>query len=312
MSCNITSGITKSCNTGLGGVKTVWLGNGPVVTQWYEYEMDLGTANLTEVYDVNPAGGIVGFQQQLTIQLLKMSAAKQEQIKKIAEANDMRVRVEVNDGTKFEFGNERGAYLASGTTDSGLGYGDFNGSTLVIQSESKEPMNRALGDLIVHATDSRTSQLGISPDCGSRNNYIFASTVVQDTYGSWSQYGCGEINTFTAAMGLTYPFPIRWVVEVTIDIHTAMPNSLWQEFTSDWALNTSVPDLVPATVTGIPQTNPGVTTLNVTASVDYDVTGPGSYHGATGLIICNPYGPTCPDFTPYANQTSSDIKIYAV
>ena len=143
--------------------------------------------------------------------------------------------------------------------------------------------------------------------------YIFASeNVLVDTYSSWSEYGRGEINTFTTSAGLTYPFPIRWVVEVTSDIDTAMPNSVSQEFTSDWSLNTAIPDLVPATVTGIPQTNPGVTTLNVTASVDYDITGPGSYLGATGLLICNPYPAGCEDYTPYANQTSSDIKIYAV
>ena len=314
MSCNITSSITKGCNSNIGGVKNVYLGNGPTVTTWYKYEMDKGTASLVETYNVNQAASIIGYTQALTIQLAKMEAAKQLQIAKIAEANDMRVLVETNNGTTFELGTERGAYLASGTTTSGTAYTDANQAELVIQADSKDPMpivdlDAILGTLLVHATDNRTSQLGISPDCGGRNNYIFASTVVQDTYGSWSEYSQGEINTFTAAMGLTYPFPIHWAVEVTIDIHTAMPDSLWQEFRTEWSLNTAIPNTVPATVTGIPQTNPGVTTLNVKAWVNYDITGAGSYLGATGMWIYSGTG-SLPDFTSYANQTNSVIKIY--
>ena len=312
MSCNITSGIAGQCNTNIGGVKNVYLGNGPVVTTWYKYEMDKGTASLVETYNVNQAASIIGYTQALTIQLAKMEAAKQDQIAKIAEANDMRVLVETNNGTTFELGTERGAYLASGTTTSGTAYTDANQAELVIQADSKDPMpivdlDAILGTLLVHATDSRTAPLGFGPDSAGRTNYIFASTVVQDTYGSWSEYGQGEINTFTAAMGLTYPFPIHWAVEVTIDIHTAMSDSLWESF-KDWSLNTAIPDTVPATVTGIPKTNPGITTLNVKATVNYDITGAGSYLGATGMWLGHNDG--FPDFTPYANQTNSVIKIY--
>ena len=140
MSCNITSGITTGCNTGIGGVKTVWLANstsGP----WYKYEMDKETASLVETYNVNRAGSILGFTQTLTIQLNKMAADKQQEIALIAKANGMQVQVETNDGTGFQFGQERGAYLASGTTTSGTAYTDTNQSELVIQADSKEPMS---------------------------------------------------------------------------------------------------------------------------------------------------------------------------
>ena len=69
-----------------------------------------------------------------------MEAAKQVQIQKIAQANDLQVQVETNDGSIFEFGIERGAYLASGTTTSGTAYTDANQSELVIQADSKQSM----------------------------------------------------------------------------------------------------------------------------------------------------------------------------
>ena len=138
MSCNITAGITGGCNTNIGGVQTVYLRN--TGGMWYKYEMDKGTASLVETYNVNQASSILGFTQTLTIQLDKMEAAKQVQIQKIAQANDLQVQVETNDGILFEFGIERGAYLASGTTTSGTAYTDANQSELVIQADSKQSM----------------------------------------------------------------------------------------------------------------------------------------------------------------------------
>ncbi len=129
MSCNITSGIAGGCNTGIGGVQNVYLRN--TGGSWYKYEMDKGTASLVETYNVNQASSILGFTQTLTIQLDKMEAAKQVQIQKIAQANDLQVQVETNEGTQFEFGIERGAYLASGTTTSGTAYTDANQSELL-------------------------------------------------------------------------------------------------------------------------------------------------------------------------------------
>lgn len=138
MSCNITSGIARGCNTNIGGVKNVYLRN--TGGTWYKYEMDKGTASLVENYNVNQASSILGFTQTLTIQLDKMEAAKQVQIQKIAQANDLQVQVETNDDTIFEFGIERGAYMASGTTTSGTAYTDANQSELVIQADSKQSM----------------------------------------------------------------------------------------------------------------------------------------------------------------------------
>ena len=138
MSCNITSGIAGGCNTAIGGVQNVYLRN--TAGTWYTYEMDKGTASLVETYNVNQASSILGFTQTLTIQLDKMEAAKQVQIQKIAQANDLQVQVETNEGTMFEFGIERGAYLASGTSTSGTAYTDANQSELVIQADSKQSM----------------------------------------------------------------------------------------------------------------------------------------------------------------------------
>ena len=140
MSCNITAGIAKGCNINIGGVKTIYLANGSNPAQQYQYELPKQTANLVETYNINQAGGIVGYTQTLTIKLNKMEAAKQQQIAKIAEANDMIVTVITNDNSWFKFGVERGAYLASGITNTGITYTDANHNELVIQADSKLPM----------------------------------------------------------------------------------------------------------------------------------------------------------------------------
>ena len=201
MSCNITQGITNGCNTNIGGVQNVWLGNS-VNGPWYLYEMDKGTASLVEQYDVNQAGSILGFTQTLTMQLNKMAADKQEQIALIAEANSMVVVVQDNNGQGFLFGDERGAYLASGTSTSGTAYTDTNQSELVIQAHSKQPMSVQLPGTIVgteflHVTTNSVVSLGICvlypypPGVG--NGYLQYQNIITDTYSAWDQYGCSEL-----------------------------------------------------------------------------------------------------------------------
>lgn len=142
MSCNITAGIAKGCNTNIGGVKTVYFNNGYYGGGSLIYEMDKQTASLVETYNINSSGSILGFTQTLTIQLNKMDAAKQAQIKRMAANNYMFVRVETNDGTSWTLGSaDRPVYLASGTSTTGTAYTDTNQSELVLQAHSKEPMS---------------------------------------------------------------------------------------------------------------------------------------------------------------------------
>ena len=199
MSCNITTGIAKGCNTNIGGVKNVYLGNS-VNGPWYLYEMDKGTASLVETYDINQAGGIVGYTQALTMQLNKMSADKQLQIDKIAEANGMVVLVETNTGQGFLFGDARGAYLASGTSTSGTAYSDANQSELVIQAHSKQPMvpklpGQIIGTLFLDVALTQVEELGICNfyPTPAPNGYLQYNNVITDTYSAWSQYQCDEL-----------------------------------------------------------------------------------------------------------------------
>lgn len=198
MSCDITSGITGACNTGIGGVENVYLSNNGTV--WYKYEMDKGTASLVETYNVNQAASIIGYTQTLTMQLDKMAADKQQQIALIAEANGMQCLVETNDGNGFLFGVERGAYMASGTTTSGTAYTDPNQSEIVIQADSKVPMavtapEIIVGTLFLDVDQNDDSPLGFCGYTGpAANGYItFANTPIVDTYSAWNQYGCHEI-----------------------------------------------------------------------------------------------------------------------
>ena len=192
MSCNITSGIARGCNTNIGGVKNVYLANSATGT-WYTYEMDKGTANLVETYNVNQAASILGFTQTLTIQLSKMAADKQQQIEKIAEANSMLVRVETNNGELYEFGNERGAYLVSGTTTTGVAYGDANQSELVIQADSKQSMTPQ--GFVGTLTGTWTNHMSGCTNAGGNGGQLLPAAITSNT---------GNIELFPPSPGSTY------------------------------------------------------------------------------------------------------------
>lgn len=183
MSCDITTNIKGNCNNNIGGIRAIWLGNGAEPKTWYKYELAPQTANVVEEYILNPAGGIVGFEQVLTIRLNKMHPKYQLQIKRMAQSNDMAILIQTNnsltDGYKI---HGRGGFLQSGSTYTGVSLGDQAGSELVIRAESKQSIIPvALPQTLLVATITGTfdnlSGCWNSSGGGAFQNIDFSSTT---------------------------------------------------------------------------------------------------------------------------------------
>ena len=286
MSCNITAGIANGCNTNIGGVKNVYLANSATGT-WYTYEMDKGTASLVETYNVNQASSILGFTQTLTIQLSKMADDKQQQIEKIAEANSMLVRVETNNGDLYEFGNERGAYLVSGTTTTGVAYGDANQSELVIQADSKQSMTpqEFVGTLI----GTWVNHMSGCTNSGGNGGQLLPAGITNNT-GNIELFppspGSSSRTKMTFETGYIYTLEAIITTEYNSNAFDSSGNSLARYASGEGFYGTPP---VSATTTGEP-TQPGVETT-FKASMQFEISAPsqtGQYNvlSSYATIVC--------------------------
>ena len=179
MSCNITAGIAKGCNDQIGGINGIHYvhhypglvvekdANGVVVRVyqenipnvnflWYFIEASNSQGNLTETYNINSNGSILGFHQSLNFFIPTTAEPSQMMptqtlsnwVKTIAPHNNMIIGIETEPHMagagprpkNFVFGLERPAYTNSGSKETGIQYGDNNGYTIEIAADSKEPM----------------------------------------------------------------------------------------------------------------------------------------------------------------------------
>lgn len=158
MSCsNLTAGITTGCNNSIGGIQTIYIANGYTsyvttngvitafngISEWYTFDVDTGAASFTETYEVNKNASILGFRQSVTIQLNGLNADIQQTVAEIAESNTMLVVIKDNNDNYWTVGIDRGAYLESGSTTTGVAYTDTKAATLTItgvELESTKPV----------------------------------------------------------------------------------------------------------------------------------------------------------------------------
>lgn len=178
MSCNITAGIAKGCNDQVGGIVGIHYlysypdlivqkdTNGVIIRVhqqntagnylWHFIDTSNSQANVTETYNINQNGSILGFHQSAnfflpttaTPSVNNPSNTLQNFVDKIAPNNDMVVAVETGDNGPMEsyskkcfvFGLERPAYTVGGSKETGITYTDNNGYTLELGADSKEPM----------------------------------------------------------------------------------------------------------------------------------------------------------------------------
>ena len=186
MSCNITSGISTGCNDQVGGIVGIhyieWQPDlqvdrdpngvitrvyrpGAVIAQNWEFiDCRSFSGSVTETYNVNSNGSILGFHQSAQF-FMPMTAAPLgsslfEFIQDIAAQNNLVIGIETEDNAPmrgyskkcFVFGLERPAYCAGGSKETGITYNDNNGWTMELAADSKEPMQE-IAYMAFHLTD---------------------------------------------------------------------------------------------------------------------------------------------------------------
>jgi len=170
MACsNLTAGLTLDCNDSNGGIDKIFIANGPVqsITEtaglvsaitvggsaltpsdFFEFEVPRQTSSFTETITASQENGTVTYDQQLTMIFNKLDADKRNQILLMGEATNMVVVFKDNNGQYFSVGLERGAYMVSGTSTSGVAYADRNGYEIIIGGMEAAPAYEVTGSIV--------------------------------------------------------------------------------------------------------------------------------------------------------------------
>ena len=163
-SCLVSSSICKSCRDNVGGIKAAYIvagcvtgttvnGDGEILTVGatggtvYTFQVEKNTSNFIETITPSLENGTVFYQQDLTLVFFKLSQAKRNQIRLLAQNTDLKVFVETNDGSIFYLGEDFGMYLSAGTGETGTTFGDRNGYSITLQGLEKDPARELAGSL---------------------------------------------------------------------------------------------------------------------------------------------------------------------
>lgn len=163
-SCLVSSSICKSCRDNVGGIKAAYIvagcvtgtttnANGEILTVGatggtvYTFQVEKNTSSFIETITPSLENGTVFYQQDLTLVFFKLSQAKRNQIRLLAQNTDLKVFVETNDGSIFYLGEDFGMFLSAGTGETGTTFGDRNGYSITLQGLEKEPARELAGSL---------------------------------------------------------------------------------------------------------------------------------------------------------------------
>jgi len=163
-SCLVSSSICKSCRDNVGGIKAAYIvagcvtgttvnGDGEILTVGatggtvYTFQVEKNTSNFIETITPSLENGTVFYQQDLTLVFFKLSQAKRNQIRLLAQNTDLKVFVETNDGSIFYLGEDFGMFLSAGTGESGTTFGDRNGYSITLQGLEKDPARELANSL---------------------------------------------------------------------------------------------------------------------------------------------------------------------
>lgn len=163
-SCLVSSSICKSCRDNVGGIKAAYIvagcvtgtttdGTGKILTVGatggtvYTFQVEKNTSSFIETITPSLENGTVFYQQDLTLVFFKLSQAKRNQIRLLAQNTDLKVFVETNDGSIFYLGEDFGMFLSAGTGESGTTFGDRNGYSITLQGLEKDPARELANSL---------------------------------------------------------------------------------------------------------------------------------------------------------------------
>lgn len=162
MSCsNLTSGIPLDCVGGESGIQKVFIANGPIESfteaagvisaitiggasvgpaDWFEFGTPKQSSSAVETPAISQENGTISYQQDLTLIMNKLDAAKRNQILLMAQANQMIVVFQDNNNTYWLMGSGRGCYLSAATAETGTAFSDRSGYTLTLSALESLPM----------------------------------------------------------------------------------------------------------------------------------------------------------------------------
>lgn len=154
-SCVLTQGFNLDCRDGIGGMKEVYIieqANVSAITEssgvvtaitkttgkrFWKYSLVRETSNATETITGNEQNGTIYYDQVVQIILNKRQASVRNEVMLLARNFLMIVGVE-NSGKAFLYGREQGLQLLTGTSETGVAWGDRNGYTLPFAGKEKE------------------------------------------------------------------------------------------------------------------------------------------------------------------------------
>ena len=157
MSCNIslTQGFALDCKDSVGGVKSNhlidWASTGFTTASGevtattvasgdvYTYELPKGVGSLTTTTNVSSENGTVFNQADVVGRLRKLSTAKRNELKLLAQSRVFCI-VRDNNDNYWLVGKEYGCDLTAKTSETGVAMGDLNGYNFTLSAiEAEEP-----------------------------------------------------------------------------------------------------------------------------------------------------------------------------
>lgn len=155
MACALTQGYVLDCREGIGGLKEVYViekanvtsvtevsGVITVITKasgkrFWKYSLVRETSSATETINGNEQNGTIFYDQNVQIILNKRQASIRNEVLLLAKNFLTIVGVE-NTGRAFLYGREQGLQLLTGTSETGVAWGDRNGYTLPFAGKEEE------------------------------------------------------------------------------------------------------------------------------------------------------------------------------
>jgi hypothetical protein len=213
MTCRIDNGITTPCNRSQGGIRKIYIANGPLdgiielngaavtlysdvdtttpVSPWYTIELPRVTGTFDEVYEINQANGTVVYNQELRFVSNTHDTTTRQRLIELAESNDMIVIFEDNNGQRWLMGVDHGSYLSTATTETGIAYNERHGHTIVIAARNSDPAIPVY-DGILGGPDPDTP---IDPaDMGNIRYFQIYGGMIEDASNihNWQYWNCTQ------------------------------------------------------------------------------------------------------------------------
>tara|TARA_R110000803_G_scaffold67293_1_gene128985 strand:+ start:270 stop:815 length:546 start_codon:yes stop_codon:yes gene_type:complete len=168
--CDITSGFSLGCRDNAGGIKNIYILSGSIDSivgsdnglitsivgagEFFKFELNKQSGDLTETINSSIENGTVFYDQIINAPFHKLQSSTRNQVKVLAQAPQLKIIVETNNGVEdsvgvnFLVGQNNGMTLSGGSGQTGTGFGDLNGYTLTFNGQEPLPMSEVSGSSI--------------------------------------------------------------------------------------------------------------------------------------------------------------------